>query len=361
MLLLRRRFTLSSLVFFLGGCASAFAGQASGNAPRGGDSTVKVEIALGPGREAAVEYSPVSGKPPLASPGTLYIKNAVRLGTLELGTPSADTTLELRLDDHGGAWRLGVRNPQSGTEVGNVALAPSPVAATSATRAVALLAEAKDAARLVISWNGREVSSPIQFLAPPPSRGLDNGRPNEPVNREHFSDATIQGRSQMLSQNNLTALTFAGSRSVSVSYLRDGLSADGPDHARAASAAPGSVIELTQASVPWLKTETPLRFGSYVIVAGPHPRAHSRSYGLWLKRVSNGWRLIFNDQANVWGTMHDVAADVAEVELAHRAGQDAATPFAVSLVPDGPDRGQLVLRWGRDTWSVPFEIMSSGR
>jgi hypothetical protein len=42
--------------------------------------------------------------------------------------------------------------------------------------------------------------------------------------------------------------------------------------------------------------------------------------GLWLKKARGGWRLVFNHEADSWGTQHDPAFDAAEIELAYSKG-----------------------------------------
>ena len=39
------------------------------------------------------------------------------------------------------------------------------------------------------------------------------------------------------------------------------------------------------------------------------------SYGLWLKRVGSGWRLVFNNEPDAWGSQHDPKFDAAEIDL----------------------------------------------
>ncbi len=120
----------------------------------------------------------------------------------------------------------------------------------------------------------------------------------------------------------------------------------------------GDIVMLTESSVPRLRIEEPLRFGKVLIATGNQVVSFPGSYGIWLKRAGTGWRLVFNNEPDAWGSQHDPKFDAAEIELSHSDGHVAARPFAVALVPNAPDRGRLVIIWGPHEWTADFVVPS---
>lgn len=344
--------------------ADLAAGQTSAStAQTSQDGLVRAELSLGLGRSAAVAFAPaavsdVSG----ARIGSLQLDGAVRLGGLQLGKASTDSRYELRLERTREAWQLQVTNAESGSDVGRAALSHQQGGSVAPTFTVALFPIAENAARLVLRWKDQEAATELRFLSSVASRELNPRRPNEPVSRKHFDDVSGLARAQILTQNNQAALTFPDGRSVTAWYSRGTLPVDGPDFAQLASAADGTLIELTQSSVPSFKVDVPLRFGTSTLATANLAPGFHGSYGLWLKRVGSGWRLVFNEQPDVWGTQHDAEADAMEVELTYtQSGDFASRPFGAALVAAGKDRGHLVLHWGPHTWSAEFELVQASR
>ena len=64
---------------------------------------------------------------------------------------------------------------------------------------------------------------------------------------------------------------------------------------------------------------------------------------------SSGWRLVFNDEPDAWGTQHDPVFDVAEVRLDYsqaRAADDSFRAMSASVVMTTAEQGRFVLVWG---------------
>jgi hypothetical protein len=114
---------------------------------------------------------------------------------------------------------------------------------------------------------------------------------------------------------------------------------------------------LTEAAVPRLRIERPLRFGRTDIAVGNQVPGFPGSYGLWLKRTANGWRLVFNHEPDAWGSQHDAKFDAAEIDVQHSDSHVASRPFAVSLVPTAADRGRLTIIWGPHEWAADFVVL----
>jgi hypothetical protein len=77
---------------------------------------------------------------------------------------------------------------------------------------------------------------------------------------------------------------------------------------------------------------------------------------LWLQRVAGGWRLVFNEKADVWGTQHDASADVANVPLQHTRVDGISLAFEAKIESSAADDGSWLLEfsWGEHRWSAPF-------
>ena len=130
----------------------------------------------------------------------------------------------------------------------------------------------------------------------------------------------------------------------------------GVDFSHIASAVDGAVVALTESAVPRLKIEMPLRFGKVMVRTGNQVGGFPGAYGIWLKRVGSGWRLVLNDESDAWGSQHDPKFDAAEMDLAHSEGHAASRPFGVALIPTAADRGRLVIVWGPHEWTADFVV-----
>ena len=245
------------------------------------------------------------------------------------------------------------------------------------TFVAAMVPTAADSGQLVVSWR-YDAAAPIKFVDPPvrPTRAnSENGLPNVGVKRGNRDDTSAKSRAQFLSINSETAIGLPSGKRLVASFIRSispdesgtensrlrrvfgrGLLASGADYARLDSAANGAIVELTESQVPRLTIDTPVRFGNVTLRTENQVGGFPGVYGLWLKRVGAGWRLVFNNEYDVWGTQHDAKFDVADVELTHTDQQPATQPFTVSLIPTGSDRGQLAIVWGAHRWTADFIV-----
>ena len=74
---------------------------------------------------------------------------------------------------------------------------------------------------------------------------------------------------------------------------------------------------------------------------------------------SSGWRLVFNDEPDAWGTQHDPVFDVAEVRLDYsqaRAADDSFRAMSASVVMTTAEQGRFVLVWGPHEWTADFTV-----
>jgi hypothetical protein len=310
---------------------------------------------------------------------------AINGGTLRIGSvdlPKAEAPgrvydVWLEGTDQGWALQLADRSTPDAAAV-VVALERQSRAARARTFNAALVPTAADSGQLMVSWGDYDAAAPMKFVDPPvrPTRAnSENGLPNVGVKRGNRDDTSAKSRAQFLSLNSETVIGLPGGKRVVASFIRSvspdaaaenprlrrvvgrGLNAGGVDYERLATIASGSLLELTESQVPRLTIDTPLRFGNLTLRTENQVGGFPGVYGMWLKRVGDGWHLVFNQEYDVWGTQHDQKFDVGEIELAHADQQPATQPFTIALVPTAADRGQLNIVWGAHRWTADFIVL----
>jgi hypothetical protein len=385
-------------VCLLGLISAATSGQASVQAqgPQA-DGLMRSEISLA-GHTVTVSFAPTLKANDPANRGVLSSAGArVRVaqlvtsnGTLRLGTldlPKADRSglrYDLWLAGTSDGWQLQVTDPQaaasesagSSARIGIAALSRKADAVASPTFVAALVPTAPDAGQLVLRWGGYEGTADVTFTDPVVRQraSLQNGARNVGVTRGD-EDLSATFRARILTQNNETGMVLPSGKRLSVLFIRSlsqteqrsesraqrnltgvGLDVGGVDYSRIGSTAAGTVVMLTEAPVPRLKIETPLRFGRVTVRTENLTPKFPGMYGIWLKPVGGGWHLVLNNEPDAWGTQHDPKFDVAEIELTHSDGHEASRPFGVALEPTAGDRGRLVILWGSHEWTADFVV-----
>ena len=110
--------------------------------------------------------------------------------------------------------------------------------------------------------------------------------------------------------------------------------------------------------------DVPLKFGDVLLETGNIGlRGSPGAYGVWLKRVADGWRLVFNDEPDAWGTQHNPEFDAAEVDLDYtqsnlmdEAMHDSSRALSASVVMTTPEQGHFLLVWGPHEWTADFTV-----
>ena len=135
------------------------------------------------------------------------------------------------------------------------------------------------------------------------------------------------------------------------------LPADDRDYASIPALETGELLELERAAAIKLKTDVPLRFGSSDLPIENVAEGYPGVYSLWLRRTGGGWRLVFNDEADAWGTQHDAAFDRSEIPLSYRRleGETDSLTGALDRL-DGRSHATLRLRWGEHEWTADFDL-----
>ena len=328
----------------------------------------------------------------------------------------ATKTLEVWLARTAGGWSVDLRgNPDAGrdemddggedgreadadtdtagrdtTVIGQVALARAAAGMQEAFSA-ALVPTGESAGQLVLRWRDHRWAADFRFADPPePDEGQeeetsepaeesddanvsvgesegDESEGEEPDedegprvanDRESLrfdSDTSAGARFLRLSERHESAVELPGDARLAVLFWQE-QSVDLEDFAGVETLADGEVLRLTQAAVIRLRNETPLRFGGVTLPTGNLAPGFAGSYGLWLKRRGDGWRLVFNHEADSWGTQHDPAFDAAEIGLAYSQDGLDTRPLGAALVPATADAGRLVIHWGAHEWAADYTI-----
>lgn len=144
-----------------------------------------------------------------------------------------------------------------------------------------------------------------------------------------------------------------GDKKVRITF--GNLSVSGEDFPKLADVAEGEVFRFVGSRATKLFTDADLMFGDTLIKTANISPDYPGVYSLWLKRTTQGWTLVVNDQPDIWGTQHDPAHDVAEIPLAATESASAQEEFIVTI--DSQATGGVVrLAWGNTEWSTPFSV-----
>lgn len=323
------------------------------------DDSAHQDLLMGSGPEARVRV------------GELRASPLFRSGGLAVDVPDPPDprpqTFELWLARFGASWALEARKTSDDETSSNVVWGiplSRANAAASPTLTAAIVPTADTAGELMLSWGDHRWTGEFEFAEAPEgaAAAAGGGGGATPVTESvqaFDADTSVGSRVITLAERNETAIVLpdAASSRVAVLYWKD-QNVEHADFAAIGSVADGAVVRLTEAAVLRLRTMLPLQFGDVEIDTENLSSGFPGSYGLWLKRVGTGWRLVFNNEPDSWGTQHDPDFDAAEIELTYSADGESSRPLGVALVPTGARSGRLVIHWGAHEWSASFTISS---
>ena len=295
--------------------------------------------------------------------GTLTADRLLRIGSIAYdldapapvgvpGAPPPPVSYDLWLARTAAGWELEARG-DAGT--GAVPLTHHTAGAEAPSLSASLHGIGTDTGRLCLRWGPHVWSSDFRFdkLPPQPRQFPSSGGFGEALRRD--SDTTATARENRLAERNETALTLPGGARIAILYGKD-LPTDGVDYPNLPSTPDGAVVELIRAPAVRIRSDVALRFGQTDLPTANLAPGFAGVYGIWLKRAGDGWRFLFNDEPDSWGTQHDAAFDAAEVAVEYERADGAFRPLGVTLVPAGTDRGRLVVHWGPHEWAADFSI-----
>lgn len=148
-------------------------------------------------------------------------------------------------------------------------------------------------------------------------------------------------------------LTVAGNE-IQINF--GGLKTDSEDYEAFKAMKPGDVFRFVGGRATKIKNDADLVFGDTVIEAGNAHESYPGVYSVWLKKTDNGWSLVFNEHADIWGTQRLPEADVAEVPLTLSKLDEEQATFNVELKEAGENEGLLRLAWGDQEWKANFKV-----
>lgn len=378
-----RAFRLDLLVLALGVCLvtpTVVLTRQSGEATT--DPSVESRLTLG-FRPVTLVYSPTlsaadgphdallsarDAAPGRVRVGQLRAHPLLRIGTLDgselsddnesgEGTPQRrGRRYDLWLTRVATGWTLEAHRLASDDETAAMLVGTIPLTHAATSDAVdamsaALVPTSDDTGQLVLSWGRHRWTADYDFADPPANRGQGGGGADG--RRDFDSDTSAIALAVTLAERHESAMVLPDESRISVLFWQT-LNTDHDDFTGIALAEEGDIVRLTQAAVLRLRTEIPLQFGSVAVPTDNLAPDFPGSYGLWLKRVDNGWRLVFNNEPDAWGTQHNAEHDAAEVDLTYSRSGQSTRPLGATLIPTGEGRGKLVIHWGLHEWSADF-------
>jgi hypothetical protein len=260
-------------------------------------------------------------------------------------------------------WRLHVAEAQAGAAtqpfvsvVGSARLAHTTAAMASPTLTAGIVPTGSDAGELILRWGLHEWTTALEFAGP---RVQVRARRESGVGADRsfeFDSSDLQ-RASRLGRRNIATATLPDGASLAVIYPRD-LNVEDRDFSHLVSVAAGAVVRVTANAVIRLDIDAPLQFGDVTLETGNQGalRGAPGSYGVWLKRTAAGWRLVFNEEPDAWGSQHDPMFDVGEVDLEYSYEDDSSRSMSASVVMTTADQGQFVLVWGPHEWTADFAV-----
>ena len=280
--------------------------------------------------------------------------------------PIRSVKYDLLLTRDAGGWALDASwvaadgTVADGTS-GTILLARGPAGGTFDTLSASVAPTGDDTGRLELRWGSHAWTADFHFADPPPPPDeADQPAAAQDLTgaREFDDDATADAfaRDMRLSERNETAIVLPGGERIAVFVWLRGLGVDHDDFAAIGALEDGDVMRLTEAAVNRLRTEVPLRFGNASVPTGNLSPGFAGSYGLWIQRRGSGWRLVFNNEPDSWGTQHDPEYNAAQTELTYSRTGPTDRPLGARLVPTSASSGQLVIHWGPHQWAADFVV-----
>ena len=207
-------------------------------------------------------------------------------------------------------------------------------------------------------------SAPIAAQEPSPSSRPDSA-PTTAQTADSDAKATAAARRERfrrLRYGNLAELDLAG-KQLRISY--PDLATDSGDYRAFEALEPGQAASWTSARAVKLLTHASLSFGGVVVPYGNVSPDYPGVYSLWPQRTASGWSLVFNGDADIWGSQRDAAADAVEVPLEHSTTDEPTEKLTVEFLEVAPGAkalpkeaaGKTVLRiaWGDHQFLAAFE------
>ena len=92
----------------------------------------------------------------------------------------------------------------------------------------------------------------------------------------------------------------------------------------------------------------PLYFNGKELPAG--------AYSIFTLPTQNGWTLIFNKQADIWGTEHNAAYDILKIPMQMQSLTEPVELLTFAVAPAGNNGGVISVSWDKLKVSVGFNL-----
>ena len=130
---------------------------------------------------------------------------------------------------------------------------------------------------------------------------------------------------------------------------------DEPDFAQIEALDEG-VVRFLQHQSTKLFTDVDLKFGEVLVRTENVTQDYPGVYSLWLQKQADGWQLLFNDKADVWGHQHDPETDSAAVPLEFRSDANPEAESFIVELGEADSGGSLRIAWGPYIWTTGFSL-----
>jgi len=145
-----------------------------------------------------------------------------------------------------------------------------------------------------------------------------------------------------------------GKQKVNISFPT--LKTESKDHEQLASLMEGQVFEYVGGRASKLLTDVDMHFEGFVAAQGNAHPTYPGVYGIWIKKTDNGFSLVFNEEADVWGTMFNDQMAVGETPLTVSKAAEPSKTYKVTLEKSVDETGgTLKISWGDTVWSADFK------
>lgn len=165
------------------------------------------------------------------------------------------------------------------------------------------------------------------------------------------TDEVVQGERP----NPTSARMNVGTTKYKITF--EDLPADGEDYKKLTELEDGEVFSFVGGRATKLFIDADIKIGDTVIETENVAENYPGVYGLWLKKVGDGWHLVFNEEPDIWGTQHRTEADVAEVPLTHTTLEEPQSHFLIELIEVDDQNATMRIAFGEHEWTADWELL----
>ena len=163
--------------------------------------------------------------------------------------------------------------------------------------------------------------------------------------------AARRERFRRLRYGNLAELELNG-KQLRISY--PDLLTDSDDYRVFESLTAGDVAAWNSGRAIKLLTHASLSFDGIIVPYGNASPDYPGVYSLWTRRTADGWSLVFNGEADIWGSQRNPAADAVEVPLEHSSADEPAEKLTIEFLEVEPG-AVLRIAWGDHQFLAAFD------